>query len=397
MVNRDRLQLNFSHPLPFLRYLEWILLVIILIVQARLPPVAGSQDKWSFLNVACFLLFAGLGLSLPPPIRWYKFAYLGLELGIAIASALLGSWRLIALFFLIVIIRNCVIFRSSACAIANLITLPCCFVIQLYRLETLRVNSSDIEQYFGELFLILPTVSLILIGIFLQLLIQSFMSERQHRQDLAAAHLQLKAMATLQERNRIAREIHDTLGHALTTLNLSLEASDKLWLQDPDTAQTFLKDARELGNRALAEVRASVSTLRLDPLPAESLSASLLQLAREFQQLTGILPVCELSIPPIVTSDRQLAIYRIVQESLTNIAKHAQATEVSIKVRSHPHFCLQIEDNGCGFNPQLNTTGFGLQGIRERVADLKGTLEIKSSPGNGCKILVTLEGVRGEG
>jgi signal transduction histidine kinase len=360
-----------------------------LAVQARLPLLPGNDSKWSIVNVVCFLVFTGLGLSLPPPIRWYRSIYLALELSIAIAGALLGSWRLIALFFLIIIIRNCVIFHDFACLIANIITLLCCLGIQFYRLEALRINSTAITQYLGELFLILPLVSLSMIGIFLQLLIQSVMSERHHRQELAVMHLQLKVMATLQERNRIAREIHDTLGHALTTLNLTLEASDKLWLKDPDLARTFLRDARELGTRALTEVRASVSTLRSDASPVRDLYESLIELVREFQQVTGILPRYQLNIPPALPRDRQLAIYRIAQESLTNIAKHAQATEVKIEVRSHPHFCMLIEDNGCGFNPQLNTTGFGLQGIRERVADLEGTLDIQSTPGGGCRILAS--------
>jgi signal transduction histidine kinase len=222
----------------------------------------------------------------------------------------------------------------------------------------------------------------------------SMVAERQSREKLAIANeklrqyaLRIEDQATLQERNRIARDIHDSLGHSLTALNIQLETALKLWQSNPDKAKEFLTRSKHLGSQALQEVRQSVATLRSDPIQGRSLPDLIIALADDFQRATGITPLCNLQVKCPLPAEVHMAIYRIVQESLTNICKYASATAIHIQLQeTNDELLLSVQDNGQGFNVEANTTGFGLQGMRERTLALGGQLVVDSQPGNGCRI-----------
>ncbi|NJP10906.1 MAG: response regulator [Leptolyngbyaceae cyanobacterium RU_5_1] len=202
-----------------------------------------------------------------------------------------------------------------------------------------------------------------------------------------ALNQRIEELATLEERNRIARDIHDSLGHALVALNIQMETALTLWQDTPDKAYDCLTEAKQLGSDALKAVRQSVSNLRSDPLQGQLLESAIATLSHEFHRTTGIQPECQIYISHSLSNPVNTAAYRIVQESLTNICKHANATSVKIHLQSTPSgLSLFIQDNGSGFQVEANRTGFGLQGIRERVAALGGNLEITSNPGTGCCI-----------
>jgi two-component system, sensor histidine kinase and response regulator len=237
----------------------------------------------------------------------------------------------------------------------------------------------------------------------------------------------IEKMAAIEERNRIAREIHDSLGHSLTALNVQMQAVASLLLTDPMQAQSFLHQAQRLGKTAMQEVRESVSALRAESQePAEPLSETIEALAEEFRQVTGITPTVHTNVTRPISCFVSKTLYRIVQEALTNISKYAQAAQVQInlvtkndnngqdaaeerlparkigitlplsirsqsqKAKLRQRICLTIADNGQGFNCQQKTTGFGLQGMQERVAALDGELYLTTSPGSGCQIQVEL-------
>jgi signal transduction histidine kinase len=226
----------------------------------------------------------------------------------------------------------------------------------------------------------------------------SLLSERQSREELAVANeklrlyaLRIENQATLEERNRIAREIHDSLGHSLTALNLQLETALKLSQSNPDKAQCFLARAKELGSKALQDVRNSVSTMRSHPLQGKSLEQEIGILAQEFQGNTGIVLTCFLNVDYQLPMEVNTAIYRIIQESLTNISKHARATRVNLEISlSRGSLLLIIQDNGRGFDIHQNTTGFGLQSMRDRTLALGGQFTINSAIGGGCQITVDI-------
>jgi signal transduction histidine kinase len=222
----------------------------------------------------------------------------------------------------------------------------------------------------------------------------SMVAERQSRDKLAIANeklrqyaLRIENQAILQERNRIARDIHDSLGHSLTALNIQLETALKLWQSNPEKAKAFLTRAKDLGSQSLQEVRQSVSAMRSDPVQGRSLEAAIASLAEELQRSTGIKPTCSLHLERPLPAEVHTAAYRIVQEALTNIFKYAFATRVKIQLQAtSDELQLIVEDNGRGFNVEANTTGFGLQGMRERTLALGGQLAIDSKPGNGSRI-----------
>ena len=102
-------------------------------------------------------------------------------------------------------------------------------------------------------------------------------------------------------------------------------------------------------------------------------------------------PACEINLTTPLSDELSLAAYRIVQEALTNVVKHAQASQLSVQLLTKPQsLYVQVFDNGKGFDPSKNTTGFGLRGMRERAIALGGTRQIWSSPGVGCRVSVIL-------
>jgi two-component system, sensor histidine kinase and response regulator len=197
----------------------------------------------------------------------------------------------------------------------------------------------------------------------------------------------IEEMAVLEERNRIARDIHDSLGHALVALNIQIETALTLWQDAPDRAYTFLVEAKQLGSEALQAVRESVSDMRSDPLQGRLLEGAIATLVQEFQHTTGILPECHIDLSQPLSNQVNTVVYRIVQEGLTNIYKHANATAVQIQIQTTSEgLLLVLQDNGGGFQVNRNRTGFGLQGMRERTNALGAQLEITSAPGDGCRI-----------
>jgi len=204
---------------------------------------------------------------------------------------------------------------------------------------------------------------------------------------------QIEAMAAIEERNRIAREIHDSLGHSLTALTVQLQAAVSVIQTDPVQAQVFLTQAYQLSKTAMQEVRQSVKALRVDQPAQQSLEATILDLAAGFRQVTEITPIVQIDLKKSVPLSVSRTIHRIVQEALTNISKHAQATQVqidlvTIRQASGDCLCLTLKDNGKGFDCHQHTAGFGLQGMQERVAALAGEFHVTTAPGAGCQIEV---------
>jgi signal transduction histidine kinase len=188
------------------------------------------------------------------------------------------------------------------------------------------------------------------------------------------------------ERRRIARELHDETGQALTSVLLGLRLIEEV---SPDV-RTAVSELRETITAAIQELRALAVELRPKALDDFGLGAAIERLADTYSRRTGIaIDVHVADLGDRLPEDVETALYRIVQESLTNVAKHAGAATASVTVHRRPRVVTAVvEDDGGGFDPAVITTGLGLTSIRERAELVSGTVRVESRPGVGTTIAV---------
>ncbi|MGB7441650.1 MAG: sensor histidine kinase [Coleofasciculaceae cyanobacterium] len=396
------LQLS-TRPIRLLLYLEWVLLSVVALTEI-LAFSFPRHHKSPLLALICIGLFGVMGIRLPNHKPLYKVLYTSLEISLILLASSVGRVRLLPLLLIILVLRNGFIFKGYSRFVVTGFAFTFFLMNQMQRFQSIafRQNRPPRPPPFVEpdrltFVMLSSTVVFGLVLVFLQLLVDAVLAERKSREELTKVNEQLRQyalriedMATLQERNRIAREIHDSLGHSLTVFNLHLEAALRLLQSNPNEAREFILEAKELGKTALREVRQSVSTLRSNPLENQSLEVAIDSLLEDFRKSTGISPTCQIDLKGNLTTQVKTVIYRIVQEALTNIYKYAAATEVEITIQVKKDLHLMIKDNGKGFNLNQNTTGFGLQGMRERTTALGGSFKIVTAPSAGCQIIADL-------
>jgi two-component system, NarL family, sensor kinase len=204
-----------------------------------------------------------------------------------------------------------------------------------------------------------------------------------------------RELAVLEERTRLAREIHDTLAQQLTAIVLQLEAAEVFLDRDEAQARQVVVSARDQARSALAEARRSVWDLRPAPLDQTGLGAALRHEARHWQARSGIAARVRthgLPVPLALDPQIEVALFRIAQEALANVALHSHAERVDIRLELRSGVLrLSIRDDGDGFEAGERSPGcFGLVGMAERARLAGATLEIESSPGSGTRVRVRL-------
>lgn len=242
-----------------------------------------------------------------------------------------------------------------------------------------------------------------LIFLFMGYLINRLVTaQKRQNNELAEANRRLANYATTleqltisHERNRLAREFHDTLAHTLSALAVQLEAVEALQQPQPEKARAMLHQSLEMTRNGLSETRRAIQALRAAPLEDLGLRGAVEALARNHaerfnwqlhlelpEELGGLSPEVEHSL------------YRIVEEALRNIGQHAGARRVDVSLkRQGSRLELLIQDDGCGFEDHLGAPDdhFGLMGMRERAAGMGATLQIISAPGQGTRLELALE------
>jgi signal transduction histidine kinase len=222
-------------------------------------------------------------------------------------------------------------------------------------------------------------------------------SEREARLALAAANQQLrehaahvKELATTEERNRLAREIHDSLGHYLTVVNVQIEAARAILAQDRPRALNHLAQAQTLTQEGLAEVRRSVAALRATPVASLPLTDALSKLIEQWSAADVSVALTVIGAPRPLTPQTEFTLYRAAQEGLTNAGKHAQATSIYLTMdySDDQTVRLKIEDDGRGSADSQG--GFGLLGVRERVQLLGGMTRVRTAGDQGFTLEVEL-------
>lgn len=232
----------------------------------------------------------------------------------------------------------------------------------------------------------------------------------QAHTDLAEAHKKLaesvvqeQELAVLRERTRLAREMHDTLGHALVLVSVKLEAAQRLRERDPQRCEQELETTKDIVRETMKELRASIAHLRSPALEREPACRAISRYAREMAKRVGLHVSYDLH-PDIEGLSEQIeeTLWRVGQEALTNVEKHAHANNVVIHIsRQDGTVLMRIEDDGVGLpweHCQEHQDGsvtspeghYGLRGMAERVENLSGRFSLRSNREHGTVVEVEL-------
>ena len=367
------------------------------------------------MAVIPLILFGLMGLYLPTG----KLPRLGHTLGqillilltLVTSVTMFNDGRIVPVIYLILVIRGCLMFGLAGRITLTVLSFILFLVGLQLRLQSLsrigrrlppegRRRLEGLIMSFQLNFIVLFGLSLLLVV----LLINALLTERQSQQRLQRANQNLRKsaqeiekLAMDQERSRIARDIHDSLGHSLTALNIQLESALKLWEKDPNRALKFLGESKRLGSQSLQEVRQSVAALRPDPLAGETLAGAIARLLTNTQNAqadpTHLKITQDIQLSRSLPANLNVILYRIVQEGLTNIVKHASASHIHLHLSSAEMIAtLTLEDDGVGFDPSSARTGFGLQSMRDRAQATGGTFKVTSpiTPQKGTRLQVSL-------
>jgi signal transduction histidine kinase len=209
------------------------------------------------------------------------------------------------------------------------------------------------------------------------------------RAELASAH---RDAGMLAERQRISADLHDTIAQGLASIVMLLQAADSGLRADPESASAHLRLAVQTARENLAEARALVAGLAPAPLDGSTLADALRRVAAQAGRQGGITAEVEVTGParPLPTS-AEVVLLRVGQEALSNIRKHARAGRACVRLAYDAgQVRLVVTDDGAGFDPDMVRSGYGLSGMRARVAEAGGVLTVASTPSEGTAVTVTV-------
>lgn len=270
-------------------------------------------------------------------------------------------------------------------------------------------STMDYRNFFVFVFIaIIRTISFIAVGVFVSLLVTQL---RQQRESLREANVNLMHYASTlehltvsRERNRLARELHDTLAHSLTAISVSLEAAKAYFDIDSYKTRDLIDKSLESTRVGVDETRRALKALRSSALEDMGLGLAIQRAAESAAARFRLNLTLDLKNPmPSLSPDAEQAIYRIAQEAIENIVNHSRAKNFSVRLESNGHTTLTIQDDGIGFDMKsdISSGHFGLVGMRERAELAGGKLKIESPAlsgeavskgeiGKGTKVVLTI-------
>lgn len=305
--------------------------------------LAGANGIW----LISMPLIGAAATDLPPRLRWLVF--IAAFIGVAVPSYLFyDSWQ--APFFFVLTFTTAFVFVIAFARITR-------------SAEIAQKNAEQLAQQLADA-----------------------------NQQLGNYAVQAEELATIQERNRLAREIHDNLGHYLTVVNVQIKAAQAIMDKDPARAGVALEKASQLTQEGLTAVRQSVSSLRESPLGRHTLTEAIQKLANETQNTGIIADLHSYGTARPLDPRVELTLFRAAQEGLTNVRKHSRASRVDLHLdyRMAESVKLEICDNGLGDVARDTPTGFGLLGIEERARQLGGQVQTLTNPTGGYCLKIEL-------
>jgi len=213
--------------------------------------------------------------------------------------------------------------------------------------------------------------------------------------EAAAMFEDSRTLALTEERDRMARELHDALNQSLFSLSLTARAASRHLATDPERAAEELGEIALLSRQAMAELRAVVDGLRTPDVERDGLLPAIRSLAELMSRVHHIEVEVSADGEPDLEGRAEHEVFRIVQEALTNAVRHAQASKVLVSIANDDRLEVMIEDDGVGFDPEARINRgrrLGLTSMRERASGLGGRLTIASSPGRGAKVSLEVPG-----
>jgi len=397
--------------------------VIALIIYLVLYTTVGEQNLGRFLAVIDALLLA-IYLSAHPLRRLLGDRYLPIALLWAAITPLLTSLYTMYFFYSTPIsvlrqepieqVTNFVVLSNIAQTLAILL-IPLVIVSWRYArrsviqfcvgtsvldsaLIILCVPLDDANLAVALSSIVFRLVILMLIGLMVNLLVtvqrtqaQALRDANTRLRDYAATREQL---ITSQERNRLARELHDTLAHTLAAATVQLEAVQVIWEIQPERARQLVEESAVTLRGGLQDTRRALQALRAEPLESVGFVASIQLLAESIQARYKVNTTIETADDVLwLTHEQEHVVYRVAQEALLNSAQHAQAQHIRIKIQgTGMALRLTVKDDGTGFDPvAVDTNGhFGVQGMRERAAMIGAELNVSSRVGQGTQVEMLL-------
>lgn len=387
---------RFVLPIDLKTYRWYILafhLIVFFTLGASLIITLFAQlelSVWKKLLTSLLILVQGgvyLRLLVFSPKWPLSATQLGLYFGISLTAWLLSTWLNPSLWW--------VGFMYIG-QVFGLLSLRQALPIALLIMGSMLVLGFDLAslttQPLGLLGPFFQMGAILLLMIYINHLIEASQERGRLIEELQAAQKELEIarqkeveLATLRERERLGRDLHDSLGHALVAISVQLEAIQRLYRVDPQAAAAQLEQLKQLTRQSMDELRRSLAGLRTPGLGERSLTQGLEDICHTFQQRTA--QELRLDIEPAAANLSPIlaeTCFRVVEEALTNIEKHARSTVVQVNLSCSDHLVkLRVQDNGVGYPPDAENqpAHFGLRGMRERVEGLGGQLVIKNQAG----------------
>ena len=397
---------TISPAIPnILRYVEWALLTMVIL--RLLFPILHKSIPYES-NRGDYLVFCMLGLlailSFFFPIRrpiWQRQVYILAEMACLLPTRIFSGVGLDLFLFLylakssFLLRRRDVIITAVLAGITWHLGLAWWFTngfltelsspieeqIALFEENLQTIQEAPrvllVDLIFNNLVIYISMSALII------LLCLVLVAEYKSRQQSIALAEEVEVLAADLERTRIARDIHDSLGHTLTSLDVQLELAQQLHKRGSKKLQPALDTAKLLASQSVQEVRRAVTTMREE---AFNLSAALTQLTDSFALDSSITVKTKIDLPQIpLQANHQL--YCVIKEGLENIRKHSQAQVIYLQgYGSADAIILELEDDGIGFELAQPSQGFGLRGMQERVHLIGGAMQLDTAPGQGTRI-----------
>jgi signal transduction histidine kinase len=384
----DRFTKTFSSIPSTFRCVEWILLPGSALITWNNP--VGEHHPGPLILIFCAL--AGLSFIFPidRPL-WQRRSYIAIAiLLVLLAQSMRGDFGLLLCFTLV---KSCVLLSRRDIVIGAIAAWIGCLIPLIWlipqniessrQLLCDRIDYHQLTNFLWSNAIIDHSISIMFV------LFVGFLVVREHRnqQQIIVLNEEVETLATIIDRTRIARNIHDTLGHTLTALGIQIEIAQQICRSQPENTVQRLNTAKQLTDQCLEEIRNVVQSLRQSDF---DLTQGLTGMMTHLQQTNGLSTDIQLDLPRLPMQTRY-QIYCMIQEGITNIQKHADASHVTLRTELDPAtIVIELQDDGQGFDLAQTTSGFGLQGMQERLQLVGGRLQIQTTIGQGTLLRLSI-------